>query len=56
MLGKFFAIDTEQKIAHDILNLANNIKKDTNEIIISSIIPRRDQFKEKGERGNDFFL
>ena len=35
------SMDTEQKIADDILNLANNIKKDTNEIIISSIIPRR---------------
>ena len=48
------SMDTKQKIADDILNLANNIKKDTNEIIISSIIPRRDQFKEKGEKVNEF--
>ena len=46
--------DTEQKIAEDILNLANNIKKDTNEIIISSIIASRDNFKEKAEKVNDF--
>ena len=46
--------DTEQQIAEDILNLANNIKKDDNEIIISSIIARRDQFKEKAEKVNDF--
>ena len=48
------SMDTEQKIADDILNLANNIKKDTNDIIISSIIRRRDQFKEKGEKVNEF--
>ena len=38
----------EQQIAEDILNLASNIKKDTNEII-SSITARRDQFKDKAE-------
>ena len=48
------SMDTEEKIAEDILSLANSIKKDTNEIIVSSIIARRDQFKEKAEKVNDF--
>ena len=48
--------DTEQNIAENILNLASNIKKDTKEIIISSIIARRDQFKDKAEKVNDFLF
>ena len=46
--------NTEGKIADDILSLASRMKKETNEIIVSSIIARRDQYKEKAEKVNDF--
>ena len=46
--------NTESKIADDILSLACRMKKETNEIIVSSIIARRDQYKEKAEKVNDF--
>ena len=46
--------DVENKIAEDILCLANGMKKDTNEIIVSSIITRRDEYKEKAEKVNDY--
>ena len=45
--------NNEEKIAEEILVLANSIKKETNEIIVSSIIARRDLFKEKAEKVND---
>ena len=46
--------NTESKITDDILSLACRMKKETNEIIVSSIIARRDQYEEKAEKVNDF--
>ena len=45
--------DTELKIAEDIVKLATTIKTDTNDILVSSILPRRDQLKDKAEKVND---
>ena len=46
--------DNEEKIAMDIVNLANSIKTDTNNILVSSIVARRDQLQEKAEKVNEF--
>ena len=43
---------TPEKIAEEIIDLAINLKSDVNEIVVSGIIPRRDQFKEKAEMVN----
>jgi len=48
--------DTEGQIADDIVNLANQLKTDNNEIIVSSIIARRDEQKDKAKRVNDFLI
>ena len=45
---------SEQQIAQDIVDLAVNIKTDENNILVSSIIARRDNLKEKAEKVNDF--
>ena len=45
---------SEEQIATDILKLATSIKTDKNDILVSSILPRRDQLKEKAEKVNDF--
>ena len=45
--------ENEEKIATDILTLAKSLKTDTNDILVSSIVPRRDQLKEKAEKVND---
>ena len=45
---------SEQQIASDIVNLATSLKTDNNKILVSSIIARRDQFKNKAEKVNDY--
>ena len=45
--------ENEEKIATDILTLANSLKTDSNDILVSSIVPRRDQLKVKAEKVND---
>ena len=45
---------SEEQVATDILKLATSIKTDKNDILVSSILPRRDQLKEKAEKVNDF--
>ena len=36
------------EIAGDVINLANDIKTKDNELLVSSIVPRRDYLNEKG--------
>ena len=36
------------------MNLAKSIKNESNEIMISGIIPRRDRLNTKGSKVNDF--
>ena len=48
--------DTDAKIADDIVTLAKELKTNNNEIIISSIIERRDELKDKAKRVNDFLV
>ena len=43
-----------EDIANEIMNLAKSIKNETNEIMISGIIPRRDRLNTKGSKVNDF--
>ena len=40
-------------IADDIVQLALSLKKDDNEVALSSIIPRKDKFNDKGIKVND---
>ena len=46
--------DSPQKQAEDIIDLATSLKTNENEIMISSILPRRDRLHEKGQKVNDF--
>ena len=46
--------NTPKKIAEDIITLSTELKSDTNKIMISSIVPRRDQLREEAEEVNDF--
>ena len=41
------------EITIEIIELATNLKTDTNEIVVSSIVPRRDHPSEKAEKDND---
>ena len=41
-------------IAKNIVELANNSKTDTNKVLISSIVPRRDNLNGKGRQVNIF--
>ena len=43
-----------EDIANEILNLAKSIKTESNEIMISGIIPRRDRLNTKAAKVNDF--
>ena len=45
---------TPQNIANDIVKLASSLKTDENEIIVSSILARRDNLHDKAEKVNDF--
>ena len=44
---------TPHQVANEIVELATTLKNDTNEIVVSSIVPRRDHLREKVEKVND---
>ena len=44
---------SEEQIATDIVKLATSMKTDKNQILVSSILSRRDQLKGKAEKVND---
>ena len=44
---------TPQQVANEIFDLATTLKNDTNEIVISSIVPRRGHLGEKVDKVND---
>ena len=41
------------EIATGILNLAQDLKTDKNEVMLSGIVPRRDKLNDKGKLVND---
>ena len=41
------------EVATEIIELATALKTETNEIVVSSIVPRRDRLSEKVEKVND---
>ena len=45
---------TPKEVAEEVINLPTNLKSDDNEIIVSEIISRNDQLKEKAETVNDY--
>ena len=45
---------TPKEVAEEVINFATNLKSDDNEIIVSEIISRNDQLKEKAETVNDY--
>ena len=44
------------EIAKEIFRVANNLKTQTNEVMISGIVPRRDNLQEKGKMVNSLLL
>ena len=47
------SIKNPEEIASELMNLATNLKTDTNDVIVSSIITRKDKFNEKGIEVNN---
>ena len=45
---------TPKQVADEIIELATNLKTDHNEIVVSGIVPRRDNLSEKAEQVNDY--
>ena len=42
-----------EEIAYEIVNLASSIKSKKNQVVVSSIIPRKDHFRDKAKETNE---
>ena len=43
-----------EEIAQDIVTLANDLKNESNEVVLSGTIPRRDEWNMKGKSFNNY--